>query len=163
LGFSLGGFLAAEFAGRFPERVDELILVGIRKNYESGSLAEIKAQLCKNKRSWLYKFYVSCFSRQDPEGLSWFRKNLLKDYTDNFNLQELLWGLDYLETHKLQPEKLATINKVRIFHGSHDSVAPVEEAQAVKATLPNAKFIYLNGLGHIAFLNPAFKEEFVHG
>ena len=55
-GFSLGGFLAAEFAARFPEKINELILVGIRKYYEPKILEDFKKEIKKNMRSWLYKF-----------------------------------------------------------------------------------------------------------
>ena len=55
-GWSLGGFLAQDFALNNPEMVDELILLGIRSKYEHKFLDEIESQLLKNKKAFLYKF-----------------------------------------------------------------------------------------------------------
>jgi len=159
-GFSLGGFLGSEFAAKFPERISELILLGMRKCYEPKILEDIKYEIQKNSRPWLYKFYANCFSQADTQGLRWFRKNLLKEYTHNLSLNELIWGLDYLSSHAITPGSLAKIKNIRIFHGSEDLIAPISEALEIKADLPQAKFIYLAGAGHLSFLNPVFRERF---
>ena len=162
-GFSLGGFLATEFAVSFPERVSELILIGVRKCYEPKILEEIKNAIQINKRAWLYKFYLNCFSRSDLQGLGWFKKNLLKEYTDNLSLDELNLGLDYLASHALHLESLKKVEKIRIFHGSADRIVPVEEALKIKSELPQAKFILFADMGHLLFLHPGFRERFYHG
>ena len=159
-GFSLGGFLGAEFAANFPERITELILLGVRKRYQPKILQDIKYEIQKNSRTWLYKFYLNCFSRADTQGLSWFKKNLLKEYTDNLNLNELIWGLDYLSSHAITSGSLSKIEQIRIFHGSEDLIAPISEALKIKSDLPQAKFVCLAGAGHFSFLNPAFRERF---
>jgi len=162
-GFSLGGFLGSEFAAKFPERISELILLGVRKCYAPKILEGIKYEIQKNSRPWLYKFYLNCFSGADREGLSWFKKNLLKEYTHNLKLNELIWGLDYLSSHAITPGSLSKIEKIRIFHGSEDLIAPISEALEIKSDLPQAKFVCLRGAGHISFLNPVFRERFYAG
>lgn len=162
-GFSLGGFLACGFAAKYPQTISELILVGIRRNYQPKALVQIREHLSKNRRAWLYKLYKSCFSGLDKQGLSWFKKNLLEEYIAKIGPEELIWGLDYLASHRIEPRALADIEKIRIFHGSDDAVAPLEEALEIKSKLPQAEFIHLSGLGHISFLNPVFKERFYHG
>ena len=117
-GFSLGGFLAAEFATKFPERINELILLGVRKRYEEKNLEDIKCAIQKNKRIWLYKFYLNCFSLLDAQGLSWFKQNLLEEYLMNLSLNELVEGLDYLAGHPLVPESLIKIKKQTQRHWS---------------------------------------------
>jgi pimeloyl-ACP methyl ester carboxylesterase len=159
-GFSLGGFLAAEFAASFPDKISELILLGVRKGYAPKNLEEIKCAIQKNRRAWLYKFYLNCFSGADTQGLAWFKQNLLKEYTRNLSLNELIWGLDYLAGHTLKPESLRKIEKIRIFQGSQDKIAPLEEALQIKSSLPQAEFILLANLGHLSFLNPSFRERF---
>ena len=77
-GWSLGGFVAAEFAAKYPDLIDEVILVSIRKRYNLEELAETRKSLTKNKKGYLYKFYTLCFC--DKEQNNWFNKNLLKDY-----------------------------------------------------------------------------------
>ncbi len=68
LGWSLGGFLAVEFFSDNPERIDKLILISIRKRYDSKNLEDIAFKLKKNKKAWLYKFYLDCFSKKDKKG-----------------------------------------------------------------------------------------------
>jgi len=163
LGFSLGGFIAAEFAVSSPGRVAELILVGMRRRYAQNILVESKSALHKNRRAWLYKFYLNCFSRSDAFSLSWFKKHLLKEYVDNLSQDELEYGLDYLAQHELDLEGLKKVNRVRIFHGTTDVIVPLEEAREVAAALPQAKFIPLNDFGHLPFLHPDFGREFYRG
>lgn len=158
--FSLGGFLAAEFASGYPAKIAKLILLGVRKRYDPQLLENIKRQIQKDQRAWLYKFYSNCFSRADTVSLAWFRKNLLQEYLDKLNSDELIQGLDYLASHSLHPEVLKKIKDIRIFHGRDDMIAPVEEALEIKVDLPQAKFTLLENTGHLCFLNRDFRERF---
>ncbi|MEK7867785.1 MAG: alpha/beta hydrolase [Candidatus Omnitrophota bacterium] len=160
LGWSMGGFLACDFAAASPERVDELILLSVREKFEQGYLQEIAEKIRKNKRAWLHKFYLGCFSKSDFEGRSYFKKELLKDYVDGISLGELVNGLGYLSKAKIDTGALTRIKKIRIFHGESDAVAPVEEAGKISSCLPQAEFISLPNLGHIIFLNKRFKAAF---
>jgi len=159
-GFSLGGFLATEFAASHPEKIAKLILLGVRKRYDPQLLKDIKRQIRYFRRPWLYKLYLNCFSKADTSGWEWFRKNLLKEYLDKFNSDGLIRGLDYLSSHALNLEILKRIEDVRIFHGSDDLIAPVKEVLEIKADLPQAKFTLLADRGHLFFLSGDFRERF---
>lgn len=159
LGFSLGGFLAAEFASGYPEKIAKLILLGARKCYDPRLLENIKREIRADRRPWLYKFYLNCFSKADTQGREWFRKNLLKEYMDKLSLDELNRGLDYLASHALHPDILSKVEDIRIFHGSDDMIAPVKEALEIKADLPRAKFTLLADRGHLCFLSRDFRER----
>jgi pimeloyl-ACP methyl ester carboxylesterase len=163
LGWSLGGFLAAELTLDNPQRIDELILVSMRKNYPGWTLEEVRAQLKKNRKAYLYKFYLECFSDSDRESLSWFKKNLLRDYLSEIKLKSLIEGLDYLSQATLDVESLSQVKKIRFFHGLEDKIAPREEISQMQAYLPQAEFIYIKGLGHTPFLNRVFREKFYRG
>ena len=159
-GFSLGGFLAAEFACGYPEKIAKLILLGVCKRYDPQLLENIEREIRAYRRPWLYKFYLNCFSKADREGWEWFRKNLLKEYLDKLSLDELTMGLDYLACQALDPEILAKVGDIRIFHGGDDMIAPVKEALEMKADLPRAKFTLLADRGHLFFLSRDFRETF---
>jgi pimeloyl-ACP methyl ester carboxylesterase len=159
-GWSMGAFLAADFTVKNQNKVKELYLLSIRKKYEPEVLKEIKDKLEKNKTAWLYKFYMDCFSRQDPEGLSWFKKVLLKDYLKGFELLKLYEGLDYLSTAELNTGVLSKAGYLKIFHGIDDAIAPFKEALEIKDKLPNAGFVAMQKTGHALFLSPFFKEIF---
>jgi len=160
-GWSMGGFLASDFSSKNPDKVDELVLVSVQKKFSPELLEGIKIKLKENKRAFLYKLYFNCFSKEDKEGLDWFKEHLLMSYIDELTLEDLLRGLDYLSQTQIKPEALAGIKRIRIFHGQDDIVAPFDAAQQIKLELPQAEFICLPGIGHTPFLNRQFKEKFL--
>lgn len=159
-GWSMGSFLAADFTVKNQSKVKELYLLSILKKYNPEVLEGIKDKLMKNKTAWLYKFYLDCFSRQDSEGLKWFRKELLKDYLKKLELSKLCEGLDYLSEAGLDLGVLAKVGHLKIFHGLEDAIAPFRQAYAIKDKLPNAEFVAIQNTGHALFLTPLFKEIF---
>ncbi len=150
LGWSLGGFLAAEFASKHPKLVEELVLVSIRKKYKKEDIEEIGELLKKSKKGYLYKFYGQCFSKKTS--LSWFKKNLLKSYCERFDLEYLLKTLDYLEKSWINTQELSGIGRIKIIHGENDKIAPVDEAREVKEAIAGAELITIKDCGHIPFL-----------
>jgi len=157
LGLSLGGFVAAEFAAMNPGLVDELILVSIRRRYNLEALQDIEFKLLENRKAFLYKFYLNCFSAVDKEGLRWFKQNLLKKYLEEMAPDALVRGLDYLSSTYLKPESLSAVKKLKFLHGRKDLIAPFKEAQMIKSYLPQAEFICVEDSGHLFHLNPNFK------
>jgi len=157
-GWSMGGFAACEFASKYPEKVRELMLLSVRKAYREDELKEIALKLEKNKRAFLYRFYLDCFSSHEKEGRSWFRENLLEEYISGMSVEYLLSGLKYLSKARICASQLRGVKNIKIFHGEKDKIAPIQEALEVKSYLPNAEFISLNMAGHIVFLNKAFKK-----
>lgn len=163
LGWSLGGFMAAEFASKYPDTIDELILVSIRTGYDPARLADIKRLLIKDKKAYLYKFYLESFSGEDKEGPGWFKKNLLKSYLQDMKTEDLIRGLDYLSRASIDPEKLRQVERIKIFHGTEDMIAPLREAEELGSRLPRAEFIQITGAGHCPFLNSDFRDIFYNG
>lgn len=147
LGYSLGGFVAAEFASKHHELIDSLTLVGIRRRYKKEEIEEVRANLIKNKKAYLYKFYSRCF--YDERSRKRFKKTLFNDYIDEFNLDYLLRTLDYLESCAIKTETLKDINRIKIIHGEHDEIAPIAEALDIKKSLPQAEFVTIKDAGHM--------------
>jgi len=162
-GWSMGGFLAQEFAINNPDTVDELVLVSVRREYGLNTLKETRAQILKNKKAFLYKFYLNFFSDKDKYGLSWFKKNLLMDYCRRMGLTELIGGLDYLAQAGIRIDSLAQFKKFRIFHGEKDAISPFEEAREIKNNLPLAKLINMPEAGHAPFLVKDFRDKYYYG
>lgn len=150
LGWSLGGFLAAELSAKYPNLVEELILVSIRKKYKEAEIARIKELLKKSKKGYLYKFYGQCFSKKIS--LSWFKENLLKTYCQQFELEYLLKTLDYLEKSQIDTQALSMIKRVKLIHGESDRIAPIDEAREVQEAIAGAELITIKDSGHIPFL-----------
>lgn len=150
LGWSLGGFAAAEFASKHANLVDELILISIRKKYGDEELAEAKKLLRENKKAYLYKFYNRCFFRK--ENMRWFTTNLLRHYCGTFDTDYLLDLLDYLGYARITRELLEPVNKITIIHGERDKIAPIQEAIDITSALGRVKFIPVKDAGHMLFL-----------
>lgn len=157
LGWSMGGFIASEFASRHRDNVDEIIFVSVREKYDPAEIEYIKMYLRKNCRGFLYKFYESCFSEFERARFGWFKNNLLKDYIDQISADILFEGLDYLSGRQFDTGGLRG-QKVKFIHGEEDKVAPISEALKLKEGLPQAEFISLEKCGHIPFLNTDFNS-----
>jgi len=155
LGWSMGGFIAADFAKRYPQRVKNLILVSVRKKYDTAGLNEVRGYLKKNKNGYLYRFYRSSFTKTEEENFRWFKKTFFKQYTTAFSLDFLLSGLDYLaQAQIILPDAV----KTTLVHGIGDMIAPIAEASALKAANPHINLITLDNAGHMPFLRPGFKD-----
>lgn len=153
LGCSMGGFVAAEFASKHRELTDALTLIGIRRRYKKDEMLDVRRNLKKNRKAYLYKFYNWCF--HDAHSVARFKERLLDDYMEEFDLDCLLKTLDYLEGCELRPEALKDIDRIKIIHGEYDRIAPIAEALDVKNNLPQAEFVTVKGAGHI----PLYKHE----
>ncbi|MHB0936019.1 MAG: alpha/beta fold hydrolase [Armatimonadota bacterium] len=153
LGWSLGGFAAADFARRHPALVERVVLVGIRRQYPAERIEEMRQALRQDRARCLAGFYRQCFLPAQREDYRRFRAALEPDYLAEFTEAELLEGLQYLGSVTLEPEALPP--GVTIVHGALDIIAPPAEA----CRLAEDAGIGLNllpGVGHAAFLAEEF-------
>ncbi|MDP3790772.1 MAG: alpha/beta fold hydrolase [Candidatus Omnitrophota bacterium] len=157
MGWSMGGFMAFDLAKKHPPRFDSVTLVSVRERYEGGEIKETMSYLKKNKTAFLYKFYNDCFSKNERDELSRFKKELMKDYLNTMSLDTLLDGLEYLSGSRITPPGPNGM-KVRFVHGEEDRIAPVEEARSLSEKFPGSKFIPIETAGHIPFLKNDFDK-----
>lgn len=162
LGWSMGGFLAADFARQFPSQVDELFLLSVRQTFDPRGLDAIRQLLHKDRRVYLYGFYTQCFRHCPPDHLARFKRSLLKPYLESMTTEDLLRGLDYLAGAQIDASALADLPGVHFFHGRRDEITPIAEARALAAQIPNATFRTFPDLGHILFYDATFLEA-LHG
>jgi len=158
LGFSLGGFIAVEFARKYPEFIDELVLVSIREKYSKKDISQVRSLVSESKEAFLYKFYSQCIP--DKEQFKFFKQNLLKYYFYKLTPHCLDEALTYLEAGSIKPAALEKVKRVRIMHGERDEIAPLAEALNIKGRLEAAEFILLKDTGHLPFLKKDFNEYF---
>ncbi len=156
LGWSQGGVALAGLATRHPDLVGQLILVGVRAAYPAAALAEIKDLLSRSHVTYLKCFYKACLGRAD---MAWFRQTLQKDYLAQCSLDGLKSGLDWLAQVQLDVAALQDMPLVTLIHGAADQVAPVQEARALAAQLPQARYCEVPGAAHAVFLDAAFSES----
>ena len=158
IGWSLGGFLAAEFAARHPLRVRSLVLVGVRRRYLPSEVEPIRLALLRDRRSCLSDFYTHCFFPSRMKECRLFRSELQEEYIREMDEDALLSGLDYLE-RTVFPVDLLSSCPVKIIHGEKDVVAPAAEAKELARAIDAATFCLLPGAPHAAFLDSGFSAS----
>jgi len=155
-GWSLGGFVAADFSSRYKDIVDELVLVAIRKKYRPQEIEFARQHLIEDKRGYLNRFYIQCFTKRRDIG--WFKKNLLKDYCNKFSLNYLLQTLEYLGHAEIKTDMLKDVKKLKIIHGKLDTIAPLQEAIDIKNSLRHGELLLIEDAGHAPFLRRDFNK-----
>jgi len=159
LGWSMGGFIAADLISRYPVIFDEVILVSIRRRYDENGINHVRDYLRKNTKAYLYRFYGSLFSKTEKEHERWFKESLLKQYLGDPDSLRLFDGLNYLVNRELKANSLDGSNIIFV-HGENDKIASLEEARFVAAEVPSAKFISIKGAGHFPILREEFRDIF---
>ncbi len=159
LGWSMGGFIAADLVSRYPVIFNEVILVSIRRRYDENDINHVRDYLRKNTKAYLYRFYDSLFSKTEKEHERWFKESLLKQYLGDPDSLHLFDGLNYLVNRELKANSLEGPNIIFV-HGENDKIASLEEARFVAAEAPSAKFISIKGACHFPILREEFRDIF---
>jgi len=156
VGWSLGGFLAVDFARSHPDRVRRIVLVGIRRGYPEGDVEAVRRSLLDDPGSCLSGFYAQCFYPSHMSAYRRFRAGLQKAYLREMGGVALREGLSYLAGARLSGRTLPDC-PVAIVHGEKDVVAPLSEAEGVAREAGNATFHPMAGAAHAAFLAEGFR------
>jgi pimeloyl-[acyl-carrier protein] methyl ester esterase len=162
VGWSLGGFLAAEFAREYPDRVRRVVLVGIRRAYPEGDVEGVLRSLSADPGGCLSGFYAQCFYPSQIPAYRRFRSGLQAAYLREMDGGALREGLSYLAEARLSGETLPAC-PVAIVHGEKDVVAPFAEAERLAREGGNATFHPLPGAAHAAFLAGGFRAVVADG
>lgn len=156
LGWSMGGFAAADFASAHPELVNDLVLAGIRKCYTGRQIQERRESLEENRERCLMEFYRECFLPSRKKEFRRFSDQLLPVYIEEMDSETLLDGLDYLASAEIVPEKLPP-GRTMIVHGARDSVAPESEARLLAEQADGVKFRSVPDGAHAVHLEDNFE------
>jgi pimeloyl-ACP methyl ester carboxylesterase len=162
VGWSLGGFLAAEFAREHPDRVRRVVLVGIRREYPEGDVRGVLRSLSADPGGCLSGFYAQCFFPSQMRAYRRFRAGLQAAYLREMAAGALRDGIAYLAGARLSAGTLPAC-PVAVVHGGEDVVAPFAEAEAVARECGNATFHPLPGAAHAAFLADGFRALIADG
>ena len=162
VGWSLGGFLAAEFARGYPDRVRRVVLVGIRREYPEGDVEAVLRSLSADPGGCLSGFYTRCFYPSQIPAYRRFRGRLQAAYLREMDGEALREGLSYLASARLSRGTLPAC-PVAVVHGEDDVIAPFAEAEGVARECGNVAFHPLPGAAHAAFLADGFRAVVADG
>jgi len=158
-GVSLGGWIAAEIAVRWPERVKKLWISGAPglwvEDAPLGDLFRI-AQSRKKLREMLFHDpqgpMASLVIKDEPS-----EQEMLSAYQAMTVLARLIWERPY--DAKLAGRLHRVTCPVLLLWGDHDRLVPPAYGQAYKQHLPQAEWKLIAGCGHLAMFEK--EKEFV--
>jgi pimeloyl-ACP methyl ester carboxylesterase len=162
-GVSLGGWIAAEFACRWPERVKKLWLSGSPGLWVDGVPLGDLFRYADGRASSRDKIREMLF--HDPNG--YMAKMVIVEHPDEARmmsayqsmtaLARLVWERPY------SPKLHARLHRVQcpvmLLWGDHDQLVPPAYGEEYKKYLPQAEFRLIRDCGHLAMFEK--EKEFV--
>jgi len=155
VGYSLGGFIAQQFALEYPEAVNRLILAcsySRMSNHlylymEAVRIAYEKSRSLQTVFDLVYPFlFRRAYYEESPTG----RETIILPQEE---LQEPFYG--WLRQYEAQRafDSRAWLNKIKqptlVIGGTEDLLVPMEELEFLCKEIPNAKLIAIKNAGHM--------------
>ncbi len=177
-GASQGAAVSIAYAIKHPERVNKLVLYGgfARGRRVRGTEEDVEqwdAMLTLMRTGWgqenpaFRQVFTSLFvPGGTPEQMQWFN-DLQRNTTSPENAARIRYVSDVIDIENLlQQVTVPTI----ILHCRDDAIQPFSEGRSIAATIPNARFVGLEGRNHLLLETdpgwPRFKDEvkaFING
>ncbi|MEN8135103.1 MAG: alpha/beta fold hydrolase [Thermodesulfobacteriota bacterium] len=157
-GWSMGAYLAIDFALLYPERIKALYLLAIRQSWPAQELDQIRAELYDNPVKFMKTFYRKCFLGHKPSYRK-FTDSLEESYLTNLDPVALEAGLVYLQNFPLaaKTNKLAKLDRpTYLLHGAKDIIAPAAEMPIIPGTVSQL----IKTAGHPVFLDESCPLDF---
>lgn len=157
VGWSLGAYLALDFAAIHPGKISAVYLLAARDQWPPAEIAAIRQGIREDRDEFMRSFYRKCFLGYRQAGQD-FREKLEEQYLTALSPPILNEGLDYLgEVHlaqRLRP--LAGFDlPIYLLDGARDIIAP---PTAPPAGATHFHQLFRHG-GHPLFLEADFDPE----
>ena len=159
VGFSLGSLIALNFASKFQEKLNSLVVMGTtyKRTSEQRSLVIERFEQAKlNKpisKQALKRWFTDQYLNDHPETYNQFIKILTKNKKDHLN---------FLKAYKLfayHEDNTDIINNIKtrtlVMTGSNDSGSTVEMSKSLSNDLINSSFIEINNGKHLCSIECA--------
>ncbi len=174
LGTSFGGFVAQEFALRYPERLNKLILActsfgGIKHvlpdNIEALSAFSSISNL--NSLERIRKFMIPAFTKDFAENHANVIEQVCKLREQNKVPESVyLQQLQAATTFDMQAKTLQILAETLVVTGDKDQVVPMQNSINLANMIPKAELKIVENSGHLFFIEQAEKfnrivKEFV--
>jgi pimeloyl-ACP methyl ester carboxylesterase len=158
-GLSLGGWMAAELATRYPERLSHLVLVnpvGLHidgepiKDIFGRSPAEMAKDLFHDDDHPLAALMRSVSYRSDPAVLENLTFDMIKPVVKNLGAAARIGWDPYLHNPKLRRRLYRITVPTLVVRGEHDTLVPAAHAEAYAAEIPGARLEIAPDVAHLA-------------
>ena len=169
LGVSQGGAVGIEYTLRHPGRVSQLILYGA---YAKGWAKRAKSET--EEREALVTLTKQGWGRDNPAYRQIFTTLFVPDATIGqmrwFNdLQRKSMSAENAMKFQIEAGKLDVVDKLSrvsvptlVLHARNDALVPYEAGRLLAASIPNARFVTLEGRNHILLETESAWPRFLH-
>lgn len=156
LGMSMGGYMAMEFAIKYPDRLDGLIMVGSQVGaYSAEQQAAFNIEFDKFGADELTPRAMALWSAPLCFGATTLadREALVTQWVDYWctlpGRSVMYEGRSWLSKADRSAEAALFGKPVLIVHGEEDAVLPIDEkAVGMERAFPNARLVRVPGAGH---------------
>lgn len=162
LGWSLGAAITLDIAGKFPQRVDSLILMAGNPHFtqaagwpgmQSGLLETFARNLQTDCQSALIRFLALQVQGLPDAGIMLKQLKELLFECDFPSEETLQAGLNLLKNADLRPEFAALKCPVLSIMGKQDPLVPALTGEAMQQLLPELILYVIEAAGHVPFLS----------
>lgn len=163
IAWSLGGMIAQEIAAINPHLISKLILINStgcfvkKENYPFGAkislLRSMKKGLKKNINQTLKNFISSVYKTTNEDFISFKLRTI-----DKFQLENLLYGLDYFLNMDLRGLEYEINFPIYILHSKEDQIIPPESSYFLFLGYKEKKIIEIDSDNHAIYANNQLKE-----
>lgn len=137
-GYSMGGYVALKTAINHPERIDKIITLGTKFEWDEASTSKEVSMLNPDKMELKVPQFAAKL-KEEHAPLDW--KEVVNKTAEM--MTELADG------KALKNSSIATIiHSVTIGLGSEDRMVSISESEQISNLLPNGKFVVLHGEPH---------------
>jgi pimeloyl-ACP methyl ester carboxylesterase len=154
MGVSFGGVLAMEFASRYSNRLNALVVQGVGAHFESGLLQQVAGMVLSRyplppDNPFVNQFFNLLFgSKQRPGPLFQFVTSRCWQ-TDQSVMAHRFRLVEHFDVDR----RLGCIQApTLILSGDRDLLVSPKSLQALRDGIPNARFTPLPRCGHLAFV-----------
>jgi len=153
VGFSLGSLIALDFASKFQDKLNRLVVIGTtyKRTKEQRALVVERFEQAKlNKpisKQALKRWFTDKYLDDHPETYDQFIKILTKDGDDHLNFLKAYKLFAYHQDNSDLIKKIKT--KTLVMTGSGDTGSTVEMSKSLSSNLLNSSFIEINNGKHL--------------
>jgi pimeloyl-ACP methyl ester carboxylesterase len=150
VGNSLGGWIALDFAARYPEMVEKLVLVDAAGLRPQDPTARLPIDLNPSSLAGMRKILESIVYDK-----RWVTDDLVRQaferhmkIGDGYTIQRVLAGI--LGDNQWEDDKLGSIHApTLVLWGHDDALTPLTLGERFQKAIPGARLVVLNECGHI--------------
>ena len=164
IGWSLGGLYALEWAHRYPQQIERLVLLATNPCFAqredwphampSDTLQSFMAAFADEPRAVLQRF-IGLMARGEPQARRWMREWLALVAPSVLLPAVWMQGLHVLAETDWREQCHRLSQSLLLLYGADDALVPIGAAQWLASVAPSAHLCRLEACGHVPHVTQA--------